>query len=177
MVEPEKSKVAEVAFLDLYLPNQHRIMSYLLALVGDRNVAEDLLQETATTLWTKFDSFEEGSDFVAWSCTIAFWKVKNYRRTVAKLKVAFSDDLIEQISDRTVELMSNLKDRREALETCLRRLDERDRAFLMARYEPGGNVSRAAEVAGRSIQAAYKSLHRLRNALRDCVSLQVATDT
>jgi RNA polymerase sigma-70 factor (ECF subfamily) len=176
MVQAEGADRDESDFLRLYVPSQHRIMSYLVTLVGDRDAASDLLQETAVTLWEKFDAFHDGTDFVAWACQIAFWKVKNYRRTLARSKIVFSEELLQYVSDRAVELGPVLELQQKALDTCLQRLDERDRAFLMARYEPEGNVDRAAQVAGRSKQAAYKALQRLRRALRDCVYLQVSAN-
>lgn len=162
--------------MQLYTANQHRILGYLLTLTGDRNVADDLLQETAVTLFTKFDEFEQGTDFAAWSCQVAFWKVMNYRRSVARSKTFLSDELVERLAKRTVEVGPTLDARRTALNECLQRLDERDRAFLMTRYQPDGSVALAAQMAGRTTVAAYKALTRLRRALRDCVSLQLAAE-
>ncbi|TWU28377.1 sigma-70 family RNA polymerase sigma factor [Bythopirellula polymerisocia] len=173
----DKPDEKNALFMQLYVPNQHRILGYLLTLVGDRNVADDLLQETAVTLFARFDSFELGTDFVAWACQVAFWKVKNYRRSLARSKLLFSDDFIDKLSERTVEIVPTLDARRQALDACLKRLDERDHEFLMARYQPGGSVARAAQVAGRTTQAAYKSLQRLRRVLRDCVSLRLSTES
>ena len=176
MEESSNPRTAKAEFLRLYVSRQHRIMGYLVTLVGDREVADDLLQETAVTLWEKFDTFEKGTDFLAWALQIAYWKVKNYRRSLARSKIMFSDQMLDQIADRVAVLEPELEARRTALAYCLKRLDERDRAFLLARYEPGGDVPQAARAAGRSMQAAYKALQRLRRALRDCVSLQIATD-
>nr|WP_261361771.1 sigma-70 family RNA polymerase sigma factor [Aeoliella straminimaris] len=163
--------------MQLFVVNQHRILGYLLTLVADRNIAEDLLQETAVTLLTKFDSFEQGTDFTAWACQVAYWKVKNYRRSCARSKILFSEKFIDKLSERTVEMGPTLDDRRKALDSCLERLDERDRAFLMARYEPDGSVARAGQTAGRTTQAAYKALQRLRRTLRDCVSLRLSNES
>lgn len=163
-------------FMQLYTANQHRVLGYLLTLTGDRNVAEDLLQEAAVTLFTKFNEFEQGTDFAAWACQVAYWKVMNYRRSVARSKTFLSDELVERIADRTVEVGPMLDARRKALDACLKRLDDRDRAFLMARYQPDGSVALAAQIAGRTTAAAYKALTRLRRALRDCASLQLATE-
>jgi RNA polymerase sigma-70 factor (ECF subfamily) len=165
---------AHALFMQLYTANQHRMLGYLLTLTGDRNVAEDLLQETAVTIFTKFHEFEQGTDFAAWACQVAYWKVMNYRRSSARNRTFPSDELVERIAERAVEIGPTLDARRTALDTCLQRLDERDRAFLMARYQPNGSVALAAQKAGRTTVAAYKALTRLRRALRDCVSLQLA---
>ncbi|MEN1680545.1 MAG: sigma-70 family RNA polymerase sigma factor [Planctomycetota bacterium] len=163
-------------FLQLYTANQHRVLGYLLTLTGDRNVAEDLLQETAVTVFTKFSDFKPGTDFAAWACQVAYWKVMNHRRSVARSKTFLSDELLERLAERTVEIGPTLDARRKALDACLQRLDDRDRAFLMARYQPDGSVALAAQQAGRTTAATYKALTRLRQALRDCVSLQLAAE-
>lgn len=163
-------------FMQLYTANQHRVLGYLLTLTGDRNVADDLLQETAVTLFMKFAEFDQGTDFAAWACQVAYWKVMNYRRSVARNKTFLSDELVERLAERTVEIGATLDARRKALGDCLQRLDDRDRAFLMARYQPDGSVALAAQMAGRSTVAAYKALTRLRRTLRDCVSLQLAAE-
>lgn len=174
--QDDNNSADRTVFIQLYTANQHRILGYLLTLTGDRNVADDLLQETSVTLLTKFDEFEQGTDFAAWACQVAFWKVMNYRRSVARSKTFLSDELVERLAKRTVEIGQTLDARRSALDKCLQRLDERDREFLMTRYQPDGSVALAAQMAGRSTAAAYKALTRLRRALRDCVSLQLAAE-
>ncbi len=161
-------------FLRLYTRHQHRIMAYIFTLVANRADAEDLLQETAVVLWEKFDSFQPGTDFVAWACRVAFLKVLNHRRRSARADLLLEDDLLEAVAGRAIELAPQLDRRREALEECMKRLSERDRRMILARYEPGGGVQRAAEASGRSLEAAYKALYRIRKALFDCVTLRIA---
>jgi RNA polymerase sigma-70 factor (ECF subfamily) len=161
-------------FLRLYTKHQHRILAYVFMLVPNRTDAEDLLQDTAVLLWEKFDQFEAGTDFAAWACRVAFLTVSNHRKRFTRSKLLFSDDLLEAVADRALELAPHLDDRRDALQECMKRLEDRDRRMIMARYEPGGGAGRAADVSGRTIQATYKALYRIRKALFDCVTLRVA---
>ncbi len=160
-------------FLRLYTKYQHRILAYIFTLVPNWADAEDLLQETAVLLWEKFDEFEPETDFVAWACRVAFLQVCNYRRQKAKTTLLLDDELLAKIAARSVELAPELEERRKALNECLHHLDERDRRMIFARYEPNGSVQSAAAASGRSLQAAYKALYRIRKALFDCVSLRV----
>lgn len=161
-------------FLRLYTKHQHRILAYIFTLVPNRADAEDLLQDTAVLLWEKFDRFEPDTDFIAWACRVAYLKVLNHRKRFARSKVLASDALLEAVADRAVELSPQLDRRREALRECLKRLDERDRRMIAARYEPGGGPRQAAGASGRTLQAAYKALYRIRKALFDCVTLRLA---
>ena len=54
---------------------------------------------------------------------------------------------------------------REALAQCLRKLHARDRELVLTRYEPGNGVPEAAQRSGRSLDAAYKALSRIRKLL------------
>ena len=150
--------------------HQRKIFAYLYTLVPNRADAEDLLQETCLTIYEKFDEFEPGTDFVAWANRIAWWKVRQSRQKFARSKVVFSDALMEKITDTTGELAPELDYRHEALEHCLSKLNERDRTMILTRYERGLGVAEAARQSGRSLQAAYKALNRLRSLLFDCVT-------
>jgi RNA polymerase sigma-70 factor (ECF subfamily) len=44
---------------------------------------------------------------------------------------------------------------------------------VLTRYEPGSGVAEAARRSGRSMEAAYKALNRLRKLLHDCVTNQL----
>src|ERR1035438_3780107 len=63
----------------------------------------------------------------------------------------------------------------EALAHCLHKLPARDRELMLTRYEPGSGVPEAARRSGRSLEAAYKALARIRKLLFDCVSHQLAS--
>jgi RNA polymerase sigma-70 factor (ECF subfamily) len=100
--------------------------------------------------------------------------VSNHRKRFTRSKLLFSDDLLAAVADRAVKMAPELDDRREALQECMKRLEDRDRRMVTARYEPGGDAKQAAEVSGRTIQATYKALYRIRKALFDCVTLRIA---
>lgn len=161
-------------FLRLYTKHQHRILAYIFTLVPNRADAEDLLQDSAALMWEKFDQFELGTDFAAWACRVAFLKVSNHRKRFARSKLLFNDELLETVAERAIELAPQLDERRAALQECLKRLEDRDRRMITARYEPCGSAKRAAEASGRSLQAAYRALFRIRKALYDCVTLRIA---
>jgi RNA polymerase sigma-70 factor (ECF subfamily) len=154
--------------------HQRRIFSYIYALVPDRYDAEDLLQETSLIICEKFDDFEEGTDFVAWACQIAYWRIRYSRQKFARSKVVFNQEVLEAVAQTAETMIEELDDRHEALANCLAKLHPRDRQLLLTRYEPGCGVEEAARCSGRSIQAAYKALNRLRKLLFDCVSNQLA---
>src|SRR5207248_1600465 len=136
--------------------------------------AEDLLQETSLVICEKFNEFKEGTDFVAWACQIAYWRVRYSRQKFARSKVLFDQEVVDVLAETAGEMIDELDERHEALAACLQRLHPRDRSLLMARYEPGGTVNEAARRSGRTVQTAYKALARLRKLLLDCVTTRLA---
>ena len=155
--------------------HQQRILAYIHVLVPDPHDAQDVLQQTCLVICEKFHEFDPESDFVAWARQIAWWEVRAVRQKYARSKVLFDDEVLEAIA-RTAgtEMEKSDPDRRlDALLHCLERLLPRDRDLVLARYERGSDVEYAARRSGRSLQAAYKALTRIRKLLLDCVASQL----
>jgi len=155
--------------------HQRQIFSYIYALVPNRYDAEDLLQETSVVICEKFNEFEEGTDFVAWGCQIAYWRVRYSRQKYARSKVVFDQQIVDAIAQTASEMAEELDERHVALGHCLQKLHSRDRELLLTRYEPGCGVEEAARRSGRTLQTAYKALARLRKLLLDCVTTKLAS--
>jgi RNA polymerase sigma-70 factor (ECF subfamily) len=177
-MDPEAQTETERRKLLMALMTRHQrqIFGYIYTLVPDRYDAEDLLQETSLVICEKFDSFEEGTDFVAWACQIAYWRVRYSRQKFARCKVVFDGELLDSVAHTAGEMVEELDERHEALARCLKKLHARDRELVLTRYEPGSGVEEAAQRSGRSLQAAYKALGRIRKLLMDCVTHQTTVE-
>jgi RNA polymerase sigma-70 factor (ECF subfamily) len=155
---------------------RNRLFAYLLTLVGDRQDAEDLLQEVFMLTWRKFDEYEQGSDFMAWAGRIAYLSAKNFKRKRQRRVSLLDADAMKLVADDAVDMVPQLVARRDALQYCLSKLPERERALLVNRYESGGSVSAAAAATSRSYEAAKKALVRIRGRLRDCIDTRVRAE-
>jgi RNA polymerase sigma-70 factor (ECF subfamily) len=160
--------------MTLITRHQRQIFGYIYALVPNRYDAEDLLQETSLVICEKFNEFEDGTDFVAWACQIAYWRIRYSRQKFARSKVVFNQEIVDAVAQTASTMTSELDSRHEALGNCLQKLHPRDRELVLTRYEPGSGVEEAARRSGRTLQTAYKALARLRKLLLDCVSNQLA---
>src|SRR5258708_5520660 len=160
----------------LMTQQQRRIFGYIYTLVPDRHSAEDLLQETSLVICEKFEQFQPGTDFVAWACQIAYWEVRRGRQKFARSKLVFDPELVEALAETAAEIAPEMDRRHDALAQCLQRLHPRDREFVLTRYEPGAGVEEAARRSGRTLDAAYKALGRIRKLLEDCVSHRLAME-
>jgi RNA polymerase sigma-70 factor, ECF subfamily len=160
----------------LMTQHQRRIFSYIYTLVPDRHDAQDILQETSLVLCEKFSEFQPGTDFVAWACQVAWWRVRAARQKFARSKIVFDDTVLEAVAQTAAQMTGEMDARHEALDHCLKKLHARDRELIITRYESDGGVEEAARRSGRSVVAAYKALGRIRKLLLDCVTNQLALE-
>jgi len=164
------------AFLRLYQANERRIYGFILALVPDWSAAEDLLQETTMVMWSKFDTFELGTDFAAWAMRIARYRVMNYRKKKRHQKVVFSDEVIEALERRARKTTRQLDASRDALRQCLQKLPQRDQELIHLRYEYDATTKSVAERLGRGLDAVYKALNRIHIQLFYCIRRTLAME-
>jgi RNA polymerase sigma-70 factor (ECF subfamily) len=138
-------------FLRLVSENRHRIFGYVFSLTGNRADSEDLLQESLITMWEKFDEFDPSTNS----------------------KLIFDNDILEKVAIQFEQDAVILDRRYEMLQQCLQKLNDRDREFILSRYQQGARVEKVARASGRKIQAAYKALARIRKRLYECVSFNL----
>jgi RNA polymerase sigma-70 factor (ECF subfamily) len=173
--DPHNETERRKELVALMTQHQRRIFSYIYTLVPNRYDAEDLLQETSVVICEKFDEFETQTDFAAWACQIAYWRIRYARQKFARSKVVYQQELVDALAQTAATVQEELDERHEALAHCLQKLPARDRELVLTRYEPGSGVPEAARRSGRSLEAAYKALARIRKLLFDCVTHQLAS--
>jgi RNA polymerase sigma-70 factor, ECF subfamily len=159
-------------FLPLFLQNERRLYAYILTLLPNRADADDVLQEASLVMWDKFDAEQLPADFAAWGCRIAYFKILDFCKKRQRSRVLFSQAMLERLTETAVEQATSLQldERREALSGCMEKLSTRDRDLLAWRFAEGATTQSAAARVGRSADAVYKVLARIRQALFDCVT-------
>jgi RNA polymerase sigma-70 factor (ECF subfamily) len=168
----EQNKVSQ--FIQLMNSHQVRLRGFALSLIPHWADAEEVLQEASLIMWTKFDQFEIGTSFFSWACRIIHIRAKELRRRQARSKIRFTDEFLELISDRTIQLEQQLAEREELLNDCVSKLKQKHREMLRLRYQQGLSVERLAETAGSSAKAVYQALSRIHKALFECVERRLA---
>lgn len=163
------------SYLRLLMQHDCWLAAYVYSLVPDRADADDMLQDCKVAMWKHFGSFEPGSNFRAWARRFAMHHILNYRRSEKRRPTtAVDDEFIEAVAAE-IERRADLLDyRAEALHGCLRKLPEAHRKVVVWRYYEDCNVEEIAAKSARSVEAVYRLLSRIRGALNDCVSRQIA---
>ena len=153
----------------LWMQAQPVVEAYLNALIRDRAVAEDLLQQVALTATEKFDEFDPNRSFTGWAMGIARNKALQFFDRSSSDRHTFSNDLLDQLADTTERLAPRAQERREALTLCIEKLPPKSLALIKRRYVQDLKPGRIAETLGLSPNAVRLSLHRIRIALRKCI--------
>lgn len=169
MMTTEPSSDRQAEFVQLFNAAHRRLIAYLVSLLGNLQDAEDVMQRASVTMWQKFEVFESGTDFVAWASTIAFYEARNFQRLQSRSRLVFSDDLLKVLAEERLKDVVNVDPRHDALNECLRELDEPSRKLLEAAYLEAGSVVKLAEQLGRAPQTLYNKLNLLRRMLSSCV--------
>jgi RNA polymerase sigma-70 factor (ECF subfamily) len=165
------------AFVRLLVEHEPQVRSFLRGLLPNWQDVEDVTQEASLIAWRKFDTFEIGTSFGGWLLTIARFEALKHRRRMTRSPLVFSDDVWDLLVEEAIEDDGPHFHRRH-LETCLEKLDPGIRDLLLRVHTPGVVMREVAAQSGKSEQAFYKAIQRLRARLLDCISAAiVAEDT
>ena len=165
-------KSDQKAFNELLERHKNKVYSYLLSMVGNREVANDLFQDTFTKVISKLDRlYEEQGKFVAWVMRIAHNSAIDYlrrRKRVVEIGNSGSEDdstdYFERIEDdaRSSHEDLELKEATTKLMAYVEELPEEQKEVLMLRHYYEMPFKEIADLTGVSINTA---LGRMRYAL------------
>lgn len=156
-------------FIELLTGAQTSVYGYIVSLCHDHALAQDVLQETNLTLWRKAESFEAGTDFVAWACRTAYFHLLNQRRKLSREQLVFDEEVFDYLAERQELRAGGTSRRLEALRACIAALPESQRDLVDRRYQPGASVQAIARAEGKSEGAVSQALFRIRAALQRCI--------
>ena len=164
-------------FVTLLTASHDKLLGYLMSLLGRWHDAQDVLQSSSLLMWRKFETYESGSNFVAWASTICFYEAKNFQRMAARSHLKFDDELLATLaSERLVDL--DLQGRRiAALEQCLNEIGPAERELLRIAYADHGGIIELAAKLQRAPRTLYNKLTVLRRRLTECVQRRLQEGT
>ena len=160
-------------FCELLTRYQAQIRGYILALVRNRDDADDLFQATSLVLWRKFDTFQADSNFFAWARRTAELTVCNFWKTNRSRFAPLSEAFLDTLAATEPSVGGDTADAYLAsMRGCMDKLRPEDRNLLGFRYMEDLSVQQIAEQMARSRQSVGKSLLRIRRELLRCIEKQ-----
>lgn len=161
------------SFVRLFVSHESRLRAFVHTLLNNWDAVDEVMQETSLVAWRKFNQFEPASNFMAWSAAIARFEALKHLRRLSRERLVFNDEILDLLAEETLEEADTLEQHRTALSSCIEKLDERQRQLLKLAYQPGVKFHEVAAQAGKSTQAFYKTIQRLRATLLQCAERQL----
>jgi RNA polymerase sigma-70 factor (ECF subfamily) len=174
-VKEGDSEAAAMAFTQLILRYQSRILRVLQHIVGSESVAEDLVQDVFLRVWRARKSYQPTAKFTTWVFHIANNVASNSLRDRKRRKEyqVISDDpdhspivALDQMAAASTSSMPTRKldhaERADIVRTAVEALSERQRmALLLCKFE-GLSYQEIAESMDLTVQAVKSLLSRAR---------------
>lgn len=156
-------------FVVLYTRYERKLYRYVASLLTHPSDAEDVLQEAARVLWQKFDQYRRDEPFLPWACSVARYEVLNYCQRERTRRKYFRPAIIELLADARLKHDDLFDAQSRWLGECMKKLPEGDRELVEERYATDHTLTELAADSGRTPNALYKSMQRIRRSLMDCV--------
>lgn len=153
-------------FLRLYAENEAALHAFVRSMLPSRQEASEVMQEVLVTLWQKFD---DAQNFRPWAYAVARSKVLLHLRRRARDRHIFDEELVGQLAERQDASTHRHALQREALEECLQKLPQDQREMVLSAYTKNTRIHAMAQTREETAMALYKRLHRIRQALLECV--------
>src|ERR671938_1511320 len=164
----------ERAFQELVERYQTRLLNFIYRTIGDREKAEDLVQEVFIRVYRHIHRFDATKRFSTWIYTIASNLAKNELRNRSRnplvlfqtIKKNWQDEdrplQFEDASSRPDDLYRK-RHLRELVESSVDQLPEHHRQVFVLRELEGKSYEEIAEITGCNLGTVKSRLNRARN--------------
>jgi len=160
-------------FLRLYAEHEVALHTFVRSLLPTRQEASEVMQEVIVALWQGFASADE---FRPWAFGVARNVARMHLRRRVRDRHVFDDDLVNRLAEMAARQEPQHVTEREALENCLQKLPLSQKELVLSAYTKGTRIDELAKRRGQTPMALYKLLHRIRQALLECVERTLATE-
>jgi len=156
-------------FIVIFLREQNDLRAFIGSIVRDRHAVDDVFQDCAMTLWKQFHQYDEARPFGAWARGVATNLIRQRLHQDRRFPVVFSPETILAVLEAYDSTAQTAAPRSEALADCLKQLPDHSRQLLVQRYEKDCKPAEIASAMGRTVDAIYQSLSRIRASLEQCI--------
>lgn len=159
---------------------QVRLLSFVNRTIGDRERAEDLVQEVFIRVFRHLHRFDQTKKFSTWIYTIASNLAKNELRNRSRNPLVFfqtikrnweADHRPLQFEDATARPDDLYRKRflKDAVEQCVGQLPEHHRVVFVLRELEGKSYEEIAEITGCNLGTVKSRLNRARNSFAQLI--------
>jgi RNA polymerase sigma-70 factor (ECF subfamily) len=168
--DPEQTALVQSLFVQ-HLP---ALRGFVLSLVSDFSLVDDVVQETFLVVTAKAGSFQRGTNFRAWAWTIARYKVLQMLEKNAPLPERFAPEVLDALAAHETAETWFSDEQLQHLSKCMEELAPKARAAVELRYQQAHRPPEIASRLGWTVESVHVALSRARVFLRDCVTHRIA---
>jgi RNA polymerase sigma-70 factor (ECF subfamily) len=162
------------AFTELVVRYQTRLLNFVYRTIGDRERAEDLVQEAFIRVYRHLHRFDQSKKFSTWIYTIASNLAKNELRNRSRNPLVLFQTIrkqwdadhrplqFEDSSSRPDDLYRK-RHLKELVESSVAQLPEHHRVVFVLRELEGKTYEEIAEITGCNLGTVKSRLNRARN--------------
>src|SRR5688500_7831985 len=170
----------ERAFSELVTRYQTRLLNFVYRTIGDREKAEDLVQEVFIRVYRHLHRFDRSKKFSTWIYTIASNLAKNELRNRSRnplvlfqtIKKNWQDEdrplQFEDVGSRPDDLYRK-RHLRELVEDSVAQLPELHREVFVLRELEGNSYEEIAEITTRHLGTVKSRLNQVRNSFASII--------
>lgn len=156
------------------LKTRSLLMGYIVSIVNDDKLAEDIFQEVSMIAYQKRDDIKNEQHLMGWLRITARNKSLKAIKKRSQQRMVFDTSLLDQLEEgwQKYDSLENY-DNINALRHCLDRLSKHARAIVKLRYSDGISGQKLAELLNRKVNTIYVALSRIHKTLAECVTRQL----
>jgi RNA polymerase sigma-70 factor (ECF subfamily) len=169
----------ELAFSELVERYQTRLLNFVYRTIGDREKAEDLVQEVFIRVYRHLHRFDRSKKFSTWVYTIASNLAKNELRNRSRNPLVLFQAITKNWQDeRPLEFedfgsrpddLFHKRDIREKVEEAVGQLPEHHRNVFVLRELEGKSYEEIAEITHTNLGTVKSRLNRARNSFAEII--------
>ena len=171
----------ERAFTELVDRYQTRLLNFIYRTIGDREKAEDLVQEVFIRVYRHLHRFDRSKKFSTWAYTIASNLAKNELRNRSRNPLVLFQTVQKsyQDDDRPVEFedpnsrpddMYHQRHLQKIVEETVSKLPEHHRNVFILRELEGKSYEEIAEITECNLGTVKSRLNRARNSFAEIIA-------
>ena len=154
----------------LFVQHLPALRGFLLSIVSDFSLVDDVVQETFLTVNAKAGDFQIGSNFRACAWTIARYKALQALEKAVPAEDRFSPEVLAALCAQEDAEQWHTEAQMRHLTHCIGTLAPKAREVVELRYQQAHKPQEIARLMGWSVDSVHVALSRARVFLRDCVS-------
>jgi RNA polymerase sigma factor (sigma-70 family) len=161
----------KIAFGKLIGSYKNQLFTYLFRFCGNKELAEDLLQDTLTKTWKAIPRYEEKNKFSSWLFSIAHnIALDSYRKRKVREIVSTFDELPDTSQFVNQQTEIEAEELKQIIMKSLNQLSEKQKNVFLLRQHSGMSFKEIAKVTNQPLNTVLSHMNYATKKLRKILS-------